>query len=90
MNRDSVVGITTGYGLDGPGSNPVWGARFSSSSRRALGLAQAPVKWVPGLFPGVKRPERGVDHSPTSSTKAKERVDLYLFSPFGPSWPVLG
>jgi len=56
----------------------------------ALGLGQAPVKWVPGLFPGVKRPGRGVDNSLTSSTKAKERVELCLFSPSGPSWPVLG
>jgi len=43
-----------------------------------------------GSFPGVKRPRRGVDHPPPSRTEVKERVELYFYSPFGPSWPVLG
>jgi hypothetical protein len=33
-------------------------------------------------FPGVKRPGRGVDHPPQSSAEVKERVELYLCSPF--------
>jgi len=41
-------------------------------------------------FPGVKRPGRGVDHPPPSSAEVKERVELYLYSPSGSSWPVLG
>jgi hypothetical protein len=41
-------------------------------------------------FPGVKRPGRGVDHPPSSSARVKERVELYFYSPSGPSWPVLG
>jgi hypothetical protein len=41
-------------------------------------------------FPGVKRPGRGVDHPPLSSARVKERVELYLYSPSGSSWPVLG
>jgi hypothetical protein len=41
-------------------------------------------------FPAVKRPGRGVDHPPPSSARVKERVELYLYSPSGPSWPVLG
>jgi hypothetical protein len=40
-------------------------------------------------FPGVKRPGRGVGHSRPSSAEVKERVELYLYSPCGPSWPVL-
>jgi hypothetical protein len=43
-----------------------------------------------GSFPGVNRPGRGVDHPPPSSTVVKERVGLCLYSPSGPSWPVLG
>jgi hypothetical protein len=27
---------------------------------------------------------------PLSSAEVKERVELYLYSPSGPSWPVLG
>jgi hypothetical protein len=41
-------------------------------------------------FPGVMRPGRGVDHPPPFSAELKERVKLYLYSPSGPSWPVLG
>jgi hypothetical protein len=43
-----------------------------------------------GSFPGVKRPGRGVDHPPPSSAEVKERVELYLYSPSWPSWPVPG
>jgi hypothetical protein len=42
-----------------------------------------------GLFTGVKRPERGVDHPPASSTEAKERIELFISFPFGTSWPVI-
>jgi len=35
-------------------------------------------------------PECGVDHPLPSSGEAKERVELYVYSPSGPSWPVLG
>jgi hypothetical protein len=41
-------------------------------------------------FPGVKRPGRGVNHPRVSSTEVKERVEVYLYSTSGPSWPVLG
>jgi len=45
-----------------------------------------------GSFPGAKQPGRGVDHQPPppSSAEVKQRVELYIFSPFGTSWPVLG
>jgi hypothetical protein len=41
-------------------------------------------------FPGVKQPGRVIDHPPPSSDEVKERVEKYLYSPSGPSWPVLG
>jgi hypothetical protein len=41
-------------------------------------------------FPGVKRPGRGVDHPPPSSAEVVERVELYLYFPSAPSWPVIG
>jgi hypothetical protein len=43
-----------------------------------------------GSFPGVKRPGRGFDHPPPYSAEDKERVELYLYSTSGPSWPVIG
>ena len=42
------------------------------------------------VFPGVKRPGRGVDLSSPSIAEVKESVELYMYSPSGPSWPVLG
>jgi len=35
-------------------------------------------------------PGRGVDHPPPSSAEVKERVELYIYSTYGPSWPILG
>jgi len=45
---------------------------------------------VIGSFQGVKRAGRGVDHPPPSSAEVNERVELNLYSPSGPSWPVPG
>ena len=42
------------------------------------------------VFAGVKRPGRGVEHPTPSSAEVKERVELYLYFPSGPSWPVIG
>ena len=90
VNRKSAVGTVTCYGLDGPGieSRPEWG--FPHPSRLALGPIQPPIQWVPRLFRGVKRPGCDVDHLPSYSTEAKERVELYFSSASGYSCPVLG
>jgi hypothetical protein len=42
-----------------------------------------------GAFLGVKQLWHGIDHPPTTCAEVKERVEQYLYSPFGPSWPVL-
>jgi hypothetical protein len=42
------------------------------------------------LSRGVKRPGRSTDHPPQFIAKVTEWVALYLYSPFGPTWPVLG
>ena len=45
----SVVGIATGYRLDGPRIESWCGQDFPHLSRPALGSTQPPVQWVPGL-----------------------------------------
>jgi hypothetical protein len=50
----SVVGITTDYGLDGPGIESRWGRDLPHLSKPALGPTQPPAQWVPGLSAGVK------------------------------------
>ena len=71
---DSAVGIATGYGLDGPGIASRWGRDFPHLSRPVLGPTQPPIQWLPGLFPGVKRPGRGIDHPPPHSAEVQEIV----------------
>jgi len=90
VGRDSSVGIATRYGLDGPGIESRWGARFSTPVQTGPGVHPAFYTVGTSSFPEVKQPGRGIDHPPPSSTEVKERAELYLYSPFGPSWPVLG
>jgi hypothetical protein len=66
------------------------GARFSALVHTVPGAHPASYTMGTGFFPGVKRPERGVDHATSSSAEVKERVELYRYSPSGPSWPVIG
>jgi hypothetical protein len=70
-------------------SNP-FGARFSAPVLSGSDVQPASCTMSTGSFTGVKRAGRGVDQPPPSSTEVKERVKLYLYSPTGSSWPVLG
>ena len=42
-----------------------------------------------GVGGGARQVGHGVDHPPPSSTEVKERVELYLYSPSGLSWPAV-
>ena len=85
MGRDNSVGISARYGLDGPGIESRWGARFSAPVQ--TGPEAHPDSYTKGTgsFPGVKRPKRGFDHQSPSIAEVKEMVKLYLYSPSGPS-----
>jgi len=65
-------------------------ARFSATVQTGPGAHPASFTMGTGPFPGVNRPRSGVDHPPPSSAVVKERVELYLYSPSGLSWPVIG
>ena len=89
-DRDSAVGIATRYGLDGPGIESRWGARFSAPVQTDSEAHPASYTMRTESFPGVKQPGRGLDHARSFSAKVKERIELYLYSLSGPSRPVLG
>ena len=89
-SRDNSVSVATRYGLEGPGIESQWRARFF---RTCLDRPWDPPSLLYSryrVFPGVKGPGRGVDHPPTSSAEVKGRVELYLCPLSGPPWPVLG
>jgi hypothetical protein len=90
VGRVRSVGIASGYGLDGPEIESPWWWNFPHPSTPALGPTQPSEQRIRGLSRGVKRPGRGVNHPPTSSAEVIEREELYLYSPSGPSWPVIG
>jgi hypothetical protein len=55
------------------------GRDFPHPSTPALWPTQPRIQGVPDLFPGVKRPKRGVNHPLSSSDEVKERVELKVF-----------
>jgi len=73
-----------------PGIESRWGARFSAPVQTGPGAHPASCSMGYRSFPGVKRPGRGVDHPQPSSAEIKKWVELYLYSPSGSSWPILG
>jgi hypothetical protein len=86
VGHGGSVGIATRNGLDGPGIESQWGAKFS-----------APVQTGPGAHPisytmgtgGKVAGGVALNSHPLSSAKVKERVQLYISSHLGPSWSVL-
>jgi hypothetical protein len=52
VDWNSVVGIATRYGLDGPGAESRWGQDFPHQVRQALGPAPSHIRWVPALSRG--------------------------------------
>ena len=62
MGRDISVGVATRYGLNGPGIESRWGARFSAPFQTGPGAHPASYTMGTGSFQGVKWPGRGVDY----------------------------
>ena len=70
----SVVGIATGYGLDGPGSNPVGGEIFSAPVQTGPGAHPTSFTTGTGSFPGGKERQGrdAVPSHPSSGVVKKE------------------
>jgi hypothetical protein len=71
-DRDTSVGIATGYGLDGPGIESRWGARFFAHVQTGPEAHPASCTMGIGPFPRVKRPGRDADHSPPSRAEVRK------------------
>jgi hypothetical protein len=63
LGPGGIVGIATGYGLDGPGVESRWGARFSAPLQTGPGVHPASCTIGTGSFPEVKS-DQGVTLTP--------------------------
>jgi hypothetical protein len=64
------------------------GRDFPRLSRPALGPIRPPVRWVPALFRGQRRPGRDADHITPSSAEVKKELSYTSTHPMGPPGPV--
>jgi hypothetical protein len=81
----SSVSLVTGYGQDGPEIKSQW---RSEIFRICPDRPWSPPSFLYNayrVFPGAKeRPGRDADPSAPSNAVCHERVELYLYSPYGP------
>ena len=81
----SVVGIATGCGLDSPGIESRWGARFSAPVQTGPGAHPASCTMGTGSFPEVKS-GRGVTLTPHPLPVPWSKKDRAI--PLLPLWAV--
>jgi hypothetical protein len=78
------------YWIDGPGFESLWGRDFPHLPVRPWGPPSLLYYRYRVSFSEVELSGRGVDHTPRSNAEVKESVELYVCSPSGPSWQVIG
>ena len=79
----SVAFVVTGYGLDGPGIGSPWGEIFRTCPDRHWGPPNLKYNGYRVFSGGKERPGREADPSPSSIAVGHERVEQYLYSPYG-------
>ena len=72
------------------GSNPGGGEIFRTFLERPWRPPRFLYNGYRVSLPGGKRPRCGLNHPLPSNAEVEERVELYLYFPTVPSWPVLG
>ena len=82
--------LLTCYGLDFPWIESRNWRDFSYPSRPARGPHSPLSNGYLVSFPGVKRPDNGVNHPPPYSAGVTEEVELYFNYPSVPSWQAIG
>jgi len=84
-----AVGIANRYGLEGPRIECLWGEIFRTRPNLSWGSISRLYNGY-RVFPGGKSAGAWCWLLPTYSAKVKEKVELYLYFPSWPSWPVPG
>ena len=84
MGRDSVVGIATRYGLEGPGVESRLGQILCTRPDRPWGPPSLLYNGYRVSFPGVKRPGRDVDHPPLLAPRLKKGYSYTSTPPLAP------
>jgi len=85
LGLDSWVRIATRYGPDGPVIESRWQAKLSAHVQTGPGAHPTSC-----IFPGGKSDRRVALTTHLHLRPVKERVQIYLYSPSGPSWQVIG
>jgi len=81
----SEVSIVTSYGLDGPGIQSRWvGKIFHTWPDWPWGPVSLLYNGHQVFHGGKERSGRDADPSPPSSAVGHKRVELYVYSPYGP------
>ena len=82
----AVLRLVTGWAVRR--SNPVGVEIFRTTPDRPWDPPSLLAKGTGSLSRG-KAPQCDADHPLPSGTEVRERVELHIYSPVGPSWPVL-
>ena len=72
------------------GSNAGGGETFRTRPDRPRGPPSLLYSTPQVSIPGVKWTGRGVNHRSPTTAEVKERIELLLYTPSGPSWHVVG
>jgi hypothetical protein len=76
MGRSSTVSVATRYGMEGPGIESRFWARFCAPVQTGPGVHPVSYTMGTGSFRELKRPGRGIDNSPQLSAYVNEKVEL--------------
>ena len=89
VGLNSVVGIGICCWLDDPGMKSCLGQNFLHPSGPGAQTVSCAMGTRSLSWGGVKGPGCGIDGPFSSGVQFIERVELYLYSPSGPSWPIV-
>ena len=94
QHRDVIYLYTSVFNIlswKPPGIESRWGRDIPHQYRPPWVPPSLPYNGYHIFSPRVKRPGRGVNHPHPSSAEVKERVELYVYFPSGPSsWTIQG